>query len=148
MVALSSFNLSANGLFDFDLTFFLQALIFLIFSIIVTNFFLLPISEILTKRSELIALNSQKAAILLTLLAEKVFFCLDFNKNQKKEYVRQIKTFEVALDSQINTYQKIFEEKIVAFLGLADKSFFYNSISLISFLSNSIDKSLEQKIGI
>lgn len=148
MVSLSSFNLSANGLFDFDLTFFLQALIFLIFSLIVTNFFLLPISDIIAKRTEIVALNNQKAAILLSLIAEKIFFCLNFNKNQKKEYLRQIKKFEIALDGYIGAQENAFQSKIETLLSLADKSFLYSSIALVSKLSNSIEKTLEKKINI
>lgn len=148
MVSLSSFNLSANGLFDFDLTFFLQALIFLIFSLIVTNFFLLPISDIIAKRTEIVALNNQKAAILLSLVAEKIFFCLNFNKNQKKEYLRQIKKFEIALDGYIGAQENAFQNKIETLLSLADKSFLYSSIALVSKLSNSIEKTLEKKINI
>ena len=55
-----------GGLFDFDLTFVVQAVLFIILALVTTNVFLSPISKQLDERSEFINYTLRKATILLT----------------------------------------------------------------------------------
>jgi len=52
----TTFFLNASGLFDFDLTFPTEALLFLILAIVITFVFLNPISKQLDDRAEFIDL--------------------------------------------------------------------------------------------
>jgi hypothetical protein len=145
MRSLNSFFLCSNGLFDFDLTFFLQALIFFLFSLIVTNIFLLPISENLKKRSKLINLTNQKSVVYLTLIFDKISFSLNLFKDQKIELNREIKIFENSIKLKFNSEQKIFEDRIFSFLTSLEKSFFFKSIYLLSNLTGYIDNNLKNR---
>ena len=60
-----------GGLFDFDLTFVIQAILFTILALVTTNVFLSPISKQLDERSEFINYTLRKATILLTFGYEK-----------------------------------------------------------------------------
>jgi len=61
-----TFLLNAGGLFDFDLTFLIEAVLFITLAFVVTNVFLSPISKQLNERSEFINYTLRKATILLT----------------------------------------------------------------------------------
>lgn len=145
MIILNSFFLGSNGLFDFDLTFFLQALIFFLFSLIVTNIFLLPISENLKKRSNIITLANQKSVIYLGFIFEKISFSLNFFKENKIELNRKIKLFENSTNLIFEGEQKLFENHISSFLNLIEKTFIFKSIYLLSTLPNYIDNALKNK---
>jgi hypothetical protein len=87
----NTFVIGVNGLFDFDITFPTEALLFLILSFVVTTFFLSPISEQLDKRSEFIDLNIKKSLILLTIGYEKLYTCIGLLTEEIDEMTRQIK---------------------------------------------------------
>ncbi len=145
MIVLSSFFLGSNGLFDFDLTFFLQAFIFFLFSLIVTNIFLLPISENLKKRSNIITLANEKSVIYLGFIFEKISFSLNFFKENKIELNRKIKLFENSTSLIFDGEQKFFESRVSSFLNLVEKTFLFKSIFLLSTLPNYIDNALRNK---
>lgn len=145
MIVLNSFFLGSNGLFDFDLTFFLQAFIFFLFSLIVTNIFLLPISENLKKRSNIVNLANQKSVIYLGFIFEKISFSLNFFKENKIELNRKIKLFENSTNLIFDGEQKFFENRISSFLNLVEKTFLFKSIYLLSTLPNYIDNALKNK---
>jgi hypothetical protein len=142
---LNSFFLGSNGLFDFDLTFFLQAFIFFLFSLIVTNIFLLPISENLKKRSNIITLANEKSVIYLGFIFEKISFSLNFFKENKIELNRKIKLFENSTSLIFDGEQKFFESRVSSFLNLVEKTFLFKSIFLLSTLPNYIDNALRNK---
>nr|YP_010139396.1 CF0 subunit II of ATP synthase [Poterioochromonas malhamensis]QQK55062.1 CF0 subunit II of ATP synthase [Poterioochromonas malhamensis] len=145
MIVLNSFFLGSNGLFDFDLTFFLQAFIFFLFSLIITNIFLLPISENLKKRSNIINLANQKSVIYLVFIFEKISFSLNFFKENKIELNRKLKLFENSTSLIFDGEQKLFENRISSFLNLVEKTFLFKSIYLLSTLPNYIDNALTNK---
>ena len=72
-----TFFLSGGGLFDVDLTFVAEAVLFLILSLVVTFGFLAPVSKQLNQRAELINFTLRKSTILLTLGYEKLSNCID-----------------------------------------------------------------------
>jgi uncharacterized membrane protein len=61
-----TFAINASGLFDFDLTFPTEALLFLILATVVTFIFLSPISKQIDERAEFINYTLRKSTILLT----------------------------------------------------------------------------------
>jgi len=80
-----------GGLFDFDLTFVVQAILFTILAFVTTNVFLSPISKQLDERSEFINYTLRKATILLTFGYEKLTGCVGLLTEEIGEMNRQIK---------------------------------------------------------
>ena len=105
-----TFFLSGGGLFDFDLTFVAEGILFLILSLVVTFVFLSPISKQLNQRAELINYNLRKSTILLTLGYEKLSNCIDLLTIEMNELNRQIKLIKnhtnSTFESEILTVQK------------------------------------------
>jgi len=67
-----TFLLNAGGLFDFDLTFAAEAVLFIILALVVTFAFVNPISKQLDERADFINYTLRKSTILLTLGYEKL----------------------------------------------------------------------------
>jgi hypothetical protein len=86
-----TFFISVNGLFDFDLTFPTEALLFLILAIVVTFAFLSPISKQLDERAEFLNYTIKKSAILLTFGFEKLQNCVGLLTSEIDELNREIK---------------------------------------------------------
>jgi len=145
MAILNSFFIGSNGLFDFDLTFFLQAFIFFLFSLIVTNIFLLPVSQNLKKRSSIINLSNQKSVIYLGFIFDKISFSLNFFKENKFEFNRKVKLFENSINLIFESEQKLFENCISSFLNMVEKASLFKSIYLLSTLPTYIDNRLKKK---
>lgn len=87
----TTFFINASGLFDFDLTFPTEALLFLILAIVVTFVFLAPISKQLDERAEFIDYNLRKSTILLAFGYEKLSNCVGLLTEEINEMNRQIK---------------------------------------------------------
>ncbi len=86
-----TFAINASGLFDFDLTFPTEALLFLILAIVVTFIFLSPISKQIDERAEFINYTLGKSTILLTFGYEKLSTCVGLLTEEIDEMNRQIK---------------------------------------------------------
>jgi hypothetical protein len=101
----TTFFINAGGLFDFDLTFPTEALLFLILATVVTFVFLAPISKQLDERAEFIDFNLRKSTILLTFGYEKLSTCVGILTEEMNELNRQIKLIRSYTDLK-------FEEEI------------------------------------
>ena len=86
-----SFLLNAGGLFDFDLTFTAEGLLFLLLAFVVTFLFLGPVSRQLNERAEFINYTLRKSSILLTFGYEKLSECLGILSTEIAELNRQLK---------------------------------------------------------
>jgi hypothetical protein len=80
-----------GGLFDFDLTFLGEGILFLLFSIVVTFVFLAPISKQLDDRAEFIDFNLRKSNLLLTIAYNKLSNCVELLTEEVRELNRQMK---------------------------------------------------------
>jgi hypothetical protein len=80
-----------GGLFDFDLTFLAEGILFLLFSLVVTFVFLVPVGKQLENRSEFIDFNLRKSTILLMFGSQKLSNCLELLTNEISELNRQLK---------------------------------------------------------
>jgi hypothetical protein len=100
-----TFFLAAGGLFDFDLTFLAEGILFLILSLVVTFLFLSPISKQLNQRAELINYSLRKSTILLTLGYDKLSTCIDLLTGEINELNRQLKLVK-------NYTNSVFESEI------------------------------------
>jgi hypothetical protein len=101
----TTFFINASGLFDFDLTFPTEALLFLILAIVVTFVFLNPISKQLDERAEFIDYTLRKSTILLTFGYEKLSTCVGLLTDEMNELNRQIRLVRNYTNSK-------FEEEI------------------------------------
>jgi hypothetical protein len=86
-----TFFISGGGLFDFDLTFVAEGILFFILSLVVTFVFISPISKQLNQRAEMINYSLRKSTILLTLGYDKLSSCIDLLTKEMNELNRQIK---------------------------------------------------------
>ena len=101
-----TFFLTASGLFDFDLTFVAETILFIILALVVTFVFLNPISKQLDDRADFINFNLRKSTILLTFGYEKLSECVGLLTSEVTEMNRQIKLTK----SYTNSY---FEEEVL-----------------------------------
>ena len=83
--------LTAGGLFDFDLTFVAETILFIILALVVTNVFINPISAQLDSRAEFINFTLRKSTILLTFGYERLSECIGLLTKEVSELNRQIK---------------------------------------------------------
>jgi hypothetical protein len=86
-----TFFISASGLFDFDLTFVAETILFIILALVVTFVFLNPIAAQLDDRAKFIEMNLRKSTILLTFGYEKLSECVGLLTSEVTEMNRQIK---------------------------------------------------------
>ncbi len=99
--------LSGGGLFDFDLTFVAEGVLFLILSVVVTFVFISPVSKHLTARAESINRSLRKSTILLTLGYDKLSNCIELLTKEINELNRQIKLVKSYTNSS-------FEEEVLS----------------------------------
>lgn len=102
-----TFLLNAGGLFDFDLTFFAEGILFIILSLVVTFGFLSPISTQLSQRAESINFNLRKSSILITYGYERLSTCVELLTEEFNELNRQLKLTRAYTNAT-------FEEEIVS----------------------------------
>lgn len=91
MIFETTLFLSANGLFDFDLTFVLEIILFVLLALVVTFVFIQPISQQIDERTIFIDYTLRKSTIFLTLGYEKLTNCLELLTNEISEMNRQVK---------------------------------------------------------
>ena len=99
--------LTAGGLFDFDLTFVAETILFIILALAVTNVFINPITAQLDSRAEFINFTLRKSTILLTFGYERLSECIGLLTKEVSELNRQIKLTR----EYTNTH---FEEEVLS----------------------------------
>jgi F0F1-type ATP synthase membrane subunit b/b' len=91
MIFSGTFILNESGLFDFDLTFVAEAILFIILALFVTFAFITPITKQLDERAEFINYTLRKSNILLTFGYEKLSECIGLLTQETTEMNRQMK---------------------------------------------------------
>jgi F0F1-type ATP synthase membrane subunit b/b' len=91
MIFSGTFILNESGLFDFDLTFFAEAILFIILALVVTFSFISPITKQLDERANFINFTLRKSTILLTFGYEKLADCMGLLTREITEMNRQMK---------------------------------------------------------
>ena len=145
----TTFFLNASGLFDFDLTFPTEALLFLILAIVITFVFLNPISKQLDDRAEFIDFNLRKSTILLNFAYEKLSTCVGLLTDEINEMNRQIRLVKSYTNSKFEDEIAFVQKENLTILSnlkgdLSIKSAFLFS-NLTSDLSSLTDKFLIKK---
>ena len=106
-----TFFLTASGLFDFDLTFVAETILFIILALVVTFVFLNPISKQLDDRADFINFNLRKSTILLTFGYEKLSECVGLLTSEVTEMNRQIKLTKSYTNSNFEEEVLIVQKK-------------------------------------
>ena len=96
-----------GALFDFDLTFVAETILFIILALVVTFVFLKPISKQLDDRAEFINYTLRKSTILLTFGYEKLSECVGLLTEEVIEMNRQLKLTRTYTNSN-------FEEEVLS----------------------------------
>jgi hypothetical protein len=107
MIFSGTFILNESGLFDFDLTFVAETILFIILALVVTFSFISPITKQLDERAEFINYSLRKSTILLTFGYEKLSECIGLLTQEITEMNRQMKLTRSFTNSH-------FEEEIVS----------------------------------
>jgi len=101
-----TFLLNAGGLFDFDLTFVAEGILFITLSLVVTFGFISPISSQLRTRSESINFDLRKSGLLITYAYNQLSTCVELLTDELNELNRQLKLTRVYTN-------ETFEEEIL-----------------------------------
>jgi len=106
---MNTFFICGGSLFDFDLTFFVELLLFTILALVVTNSFINPISERIKLRAEFMNYTSLKSMILLSFGSSKLSNCIGIVTKQVNELNRQLKDLQAfsnrKFEDEIKTVQ-------------------------------------------
>jgi hypothetical protein len=134
-----TFLLSAGGLFDFDLTFVAEGLLFLILSFVVTFVFLAPVSEQIDKRAELINFTLRKSSVLVNLGYDKLSKCVELLMLEIGELNRQIKLTKVYTNSKFDNEISIIQKQNLNLLSRLKGTLSINSACLLSNINNDLN---------
>ena len=91
MIFSTTFFINVGNLFDFDLTFIAELLLFIILAWVVTFKFIGPVSQEIDARAEFINFTLRKSTILLTFGYERLSECVDLLTTEINEMNRQVK---------------------------------------------------------
>jgi len=146
-----SFFLNAGGLFDFDLTFAAEAVLFIILALVVTFGFISPISKQLDERADFINYTLRKSTILLTLGYEKLINSVGLLTEEIGEMNRQMKLTRSYVNSQFEnevlSAQKensLLLSKLKGNLSIKSAYLFSNlSIDLVTISYKFFDKKFQ-----
>jgi F0F1-type ATP synthase membrane subunit b/b' len=91
MIFTTTFFINDGSLFDFDLTFIAELLLFIVLALVVTFKFIGPVSKEIDARAEFINYTLRKSTILLTFGYERLSECVDLLTTEINEMNRQVK---------------------------------------------------------
>ena len=133
-----------GGLFDFDLTFVGEGILFFIFSLVVTSVFLSPVAKQLDERAEFIDFNLRKSTILLTFGYNKLANCVELLIDEISELTRQTKltkTFSsTKFETEVNLVQQENSKLLSKLKGELSIKSAYLFSSITTELSTITDK--------
>jgi hypothetical protein len=145
----TTFLINASGLFDFDLTFPSEALLFLILATVITNVFLSPISNQLDERAEFINYTLRKSTILLTFGYEKLTTCVGLLTEEIDEMNRQVKLVRNYTNSKFEEEIAVIQNENLNILSQLKGDLAVKSAYLFSNVTNDLtaltDKFFEKK---
>ena len=144
-----SFFLNAGGLFDFDLTFAAEAILFILLALVVTFAFISPISKQLDERAEFINYTLRKSTILLTLGYERLTNSVGLLTAEMGEMNRQLKMTKNFVNSnfenEVSSVQKQNSKLLSKLKGDLSIKSAYLFANLSKDLISLTDKFFEKK---
>jgi len=127
-----------GGLFDFDLTFVGEAILFLLFSVVVTFVFLAPVSKQLDDRAEFIDYNLRKSTILLNFGYSKLSKCVDLLTEEISELNREIKLTKAYTITNFENEVSIVQQENSKLLSKLKGELSIKSAYLFSSITNQL----------
>jgi F0F1-type ATP synthase membrane subunit b/b' len=127
-----------GGLFDFDLTFLAEGILFLLFSLVVSFVFLAPISKQLDERAEFIDFNLRKSNLLLTFGYKKLANCVKLLTEEVSELNRQIKLTKLYTATNFETEVNSIQKENGKILSKLKGELSIKSASLFSTITNDL----------
>jgi hypothetical protein len=149
MIFTTTFFINKSNLFDFDLTFVGQLILFTTLALVVTFKFINPISKEIDDRAEFINYTLRKSTILLTFGYEKLADCVLLLSEEINELNRQTKLTREYCNSNFENEVTLVQKENAKLLSklkgdLAIKSaFLFSNVS--SDLGSLTDKFFEKK---
>lgn len=144
-----SFFLNAGGLFDFDLTFVAEAVLFIILALVVTFAFISPISRQLDERAEFINYTLRKSTILLTFGYERLTNAVGLLVDEIGEMNRQLKLTRDFTNSNFESEISLTQRENAILLSKLKGDLSIKSAYLFANLSKDLilltDKFFEKK---
>jgi hypothetical protein len=134
-----TFFLTASGLFDFDLTFVAEVLLFLLLAFIVTFVFLSPVSKQLDQRAESINFSLRKASLYLTFEYNTLSTCLDLLTSETSELNRQLKLTKATTTESFEQEISFFQKENARLLTLLKGTLSIQSAFLLSAVHEELD---------
>jgi hypothetical protein len=135
-----SFFLSASGLFDFDLTFFLEALLFALFSLVVNFFFLSPLSLELKERSAYLEFSQKTAVFGLITAQENLCTSLAIFLEEAEESARQLALFKTYTTKKLEPLLPFFQASNLELLNEAKGKVFNATAQSFSSLAFDVEE--------
>lgn len=141
--------LNAGGLFDFDLTFAAEAILFIILALVVTFAFINPISKQLDERADFINYTLRKSTILLTLGYEKLITSVGLLTEEIGEMNRQLKLTSNFTNSNFESEVLLVQQENSKLLSQLKGDLSIKSAYIFSSISKDLvvltDKFFEKK---
>jgi hypothetical protein len=144
MIFSETLLLNESGLFDFDFTFVIESIEFILFSLVVTFCFISPISKQLDERAEFINTTLRKSTLLLTFGYEKLTTAVGLVTSEITELTRQLKLTKTYSNEKFETQVLFVQQENAKILSqlkgdLSIKSayLFSNITSELNSLTNS-----------
>jgi len=140
MISWSTILLNANGLFDFDLTFSLEALLFLILSTVITFVFLSPISNQLEERALFLEYTIRKSMILITFGYDQLENSVNLLLQEIAELNRQVKVLKKTVTKSFETEVLKIQKDNLNLLTKIKTKLIIRSGNLFASLTPEIEK--------
>ena len=145
----TTFFVSESKLFDFDLTFVAQLILFTTLALVVTFKFINPISKEIDDRAEFINYTLRKSTILLTFGYEKLSDCVLLLSEEISELNRQTKLTKNYCNSNFEKEVNLVQQENLKLLSKLEGDLAIKSAFLFSNISNDLnsltDKFFEKK---
>jgi hypothetical protein len=145
----TTFFVSESKLFDFDLTFVAQLILFTTLALVVTFKFINPISKEIDDRAEFINYTLRKSTILLTFGYEKLSDCVLLLSEEISELNRQTKLTKNYCNSNFEKEVNLVQQENLKLLSKSKGDLAIKSAFLFSNISNDLnsltDKFFEKK---
>jgi F0F1-type ATP synthase membrane subunit b/b' len=138
MNQLTTLFVTASGLFDFDLTFPGEAILFIILALVVTFIFLAPISKQMDERTEFIDYTLRKSIILLTFGYDKLAECVGLLTQEIEEMNRQVKLVRNYTNSKFEDEIAVVQKENTKLLSQLKGDLAIKSAYLFSTVTNDL----------
>lgn len=130
--------IAASGLFDFDLTFPGEALLFTLLSLVITSKFLSPVSKQMEDRDQYVDYNLRKSIILLSIGYDKLVLCINLLSSEVEEMNRQVRLLRSNTSTQFEEEVFAIQKKNSLLLGELKGDLAIKSAYLFSNVSENI----------